>query len=148
MESVSRGRKRRQPPDLVYTLLDKTSRVAPFTTRHHADLSLARLCYAVCRLLRPEIVLETGVAYGVTTALVLKALQVNGKGRLYSIDLPPLGENADAFVGYLVPEALRARWTVNRGVSKRVLPQLLPRLGRVDLFIPDFAGVMTSPQAA
>jgi hypothetical protein len=111
--------------------------VAPFTTRHHADLILARLCYTACRVLKPEVVVETGVAYGVTTAFVLKALQVNGRGRLHSIDLPPLGENADAYVGYLVPEVLREPWTLYRGVSKRVLPKLLPRLGQVDLFIHD-----------
>ncbi len=110
---------------------------APFTTRHHGDLSLARVCYAVCRLLKPKVVVETGVAYGVTTAFVLKALQVNGTGRLYSIDLPPLGENADTYVGYLIPEALRERWVLYRGVSKRVLPKLLPRVGQVDLFIHD-----------
>lgn len=112
-------------------------RAAPFTTRHHGDFSLARVCYAACRLLKPEVVVETGVAYGVTTSFVLKALQVNGKGGLYSIDLPPLGENADAYVGYLVPEALRERWVLYRGLSKRVLPKLLPRLGQVDLFIHD-----------
>ena len=111
--------------------------VAPFTTAHHADLSFGRLCYAACRLLKPEIVVETGVAYGVTTSFILKALQVNGKGRLYSIDLPPLGENADAFVGYLVPGVLRERWTLCRGMSKRVLPKLLADLGEVHLFIHD-----------
>lgn len=113
-------------------------RVAPFTIRHHGDFSLARVCYAACRLLNPEVVLETGVAYGVTTAFVLKALQVNKKGVLHSIDLPPLGENADAYVGYLVPNPLiKDRWVLHRGVSKRILPKLLPQLERVDLFIHD-----------
>jgi hypothetical protein len=111
--------------------------VAPFTTRHHGDFSLAKTCYMACRILKPSVVIETGVAYGVTTAYVLKALELNGKGRLYSIDLPPLGKNANAYVGYLVPESLKERWVLHRGVSKRLLPKLLPHLGKVDVFIHD-----------
>jgi hypothetical protein len=111
--------------------------IAPFTTAHHADFSLARLCYIVCRFLRPDIVVETGVAYGVTTAFILKALESNGKGNLHSVDLPPLGKNADKFVGYLVPEELKDRWVLHRGVSKRVFPELLPQLKKVDIFVHD-----------
>lgn len=121
----------------VQTRMQVLEASPPFKMSHNADPILARLCYIACRLLQPEVVVETGVAYGVTTAFVLKALQVNGRGRLYSIDLPPFGENADAYVGYLVPETLKERWTLYRGVSKRVLPKLLPRLGQVDLFIHD-----------
>lgn len=121
----------------VQERIEVLEQVAPFTTKHHGDFSLARVCYAACRLLKPNVVVETGVAYGVTTAFVLKALQVNGKGKLYSVDLPPLGENADAYVGYLVPEELRGQWVLYRGVSKRVLPKLLPQLGQIDLFIHD-----------
>jgi hypothetical protein len=109
----------------------------PFTTRHHGDIGLAKVCYAACRLLQPEIVIETGVAYGVTTAFILEALQRNKKGKLFSIDLPPLGEKADAFVGFLVPEVHKERWTLHRGTSKRILPKLLPQLGHVDLFVHD-----------
>jgi hypothetical protein len=111
--------------------------IAPFTTAHHADFSLARLCFFACRLLRPNIVVETGVAYGVTTAFILKALESNGKGNLHSIDLPPLGKNANKFVGYLVPEELKDRWFLHRGVSKRVFPKLLPQLKKVDIFVHD-----------
>ncbi|MGQ9581876.1 MAG: hypothetical protein ACUVT8_13200 [Armatimonadota bacterium] len=87
--------------------------VLPFTTRHHGDFGLAKVCYAACRLLKRKVVVETGVAYGVTTAFTLRALQVNGEGVLHGIDLPPLGENADAYVGYLVSEPLRDRWMLH-----------------------------------
>lgn len=110
---------------------------APFTTKHHGDFSLARTCFIACRVLRPETVVETGVAYGVTTAFILKALQINEKGILHSIDLPPLGKNADVFVGYLVPHYLRERWMLHRGTSKSILPALLQELGHVDIFVHD-----------
>jgi hypothetical protein len=105
--------------------------------RHNADARIARLCYVACRALRPETVVETGVAYGVTTTFVLTALERNGRGQLHSIDLPPLAANADDLVGRLVPEELKSRWTLHRGASRRVLPALLARLGAVDVFIHD-----------
>lgn len=62
----------------------------PFTQTHNADFASGRLCYLVCRVLMPTIVLEKGVAYGVTSAFILQALALNGKGKLLSVDLPPL----------------------------------------------------------
>lgn len=105
--------------------------------RHNADARIARLCYIACRGLRPETVVETGVAYGVTTTFVLTALEKNGRGQLHSIDLPPLASDADGLVGRLVPGELRPRWTLHRGASRRVLPALLARVGNVDVFIHD-----------
>lgn len=109
----------------------------PFDTSHNGDFSLARSIYVICRLMSPDAILETGVAYGVTSALTLQALAVNGKGTLTSIDLPPLGKDADHNVGFLVPEELRERWHLHRGTAKRVLPALLPSLKNVDLFVHD-----------
>ncbi len=110
---------------------------APFRTSHNADASLAYLCYLLCKLIRPRVVVETGVAYGVTTAYILRALSENRQGILHSIDLPPLAENGDDFVGYLVPLELRERWCLHRGVARRILPALLDELGQVDLFCHD-----------
>ena len=110
---------------------------APFTLAHNIDFILARFCYLVCRVLKPNVVLETGVAYGVSSAFILKALEVNGQGILHSVDLPPLGCEADRFVGILIPEKLKARWRLYKGVSKRVLPRLLPLLDQVDMFVHD-----------
>jgi hypothetical protein len=104
---------------------------------HNARLGLARLCYAVCRAQRPEVVLETGVGYGVTSAFFLQALAVNGKGRLWSIDLPPLGKDADTQSGIFVPKDLRARWHFLRGRTRRLLPEVLSGLPAIDLFLHD-----------
>jgi predicted O-methyltransferase YrrM len=110
---------------------------APFKTIHNGDFALGRLCYAAVRIRRPNVVVETGVCYGVTSSFILKALQMNGKGKLFSIDLPPLGDNADDFVGRLIPDALRSNWNLYRGSSRQVLPQVLSRVGEVDLFVHD-----------
>jgi predicted O-methyltransferase YrrM len=109
----------------------------PFSPRWAADSLLARYCYLSCRLLKPEVVVETGVAYGVSSAFILKALQENGRGVLHSVDLPPLRRRYDEFWGIAVGEASRPGWSIHRGSSKRVLPGLLEKLGTVDLFLHD-----------
>jgi len=110
---------------------------ARFGMFHDADFSLARIAYAVCRQLKPAVVVETGVAHGVTTAFVLKALESNQKGELWSIDLPPLADGADDQVGYLVPAQLRSRWHLLRGRTRRLLPGLCAQLPAIDLFLHD-----------
>ena len=81
--------------------------------------------------------METGVCYGVTSAYLLQAMQQNGTGHLHSIDLPPLAKNADKFVGALIPDPLRSRWTLHRGNAQRLLPPLLRQLGPIDFFLHD-----------
>jgi hypothetical protein len=108
-----------------------------FGLAHNADLLLARCCYALCRAFQPGVVVETGVAYGVTSAFLLQALEVNGAGELYSIDLPPLGFGGHKSVGALVPERHRPKWHLMLGSSHRLLPLLLCRVGKVGLFIHD-----------
>jgi predicted O-methyltransferase YrrM len=110
---------------------------APFAAFHDGDSALARLCYVVTRAVQPERVLETGVCYGVISAFLLQGMQVNNRGQLDSIDLPPLGKNADAYVGSLVPQELRHRWILHRGTSGRLLRPLVSDRGSIDIFIHD-----------
>jgi predicted O-methyltransferase YrrM len=110
---------------------------APFGSFHNGDSLLGRICYATARALRPMVIVETGVCYGVTSSYLLQALEVNRQGALHSIDLPPLGKDAGTHVGRLIPSELRGRWTLHRGTSRRLLPGVLAGLGQVDLFIHD-----------
>ena len=109
----------------------------PFPIAHNAAPSLAQLCYALCRALRPAAVLETGVAYGVTSAFIAKALAVNGEGELHSVDRAPVRPDVESYIGALVPDELRSRWTLHRGTSRRLVPRLLPELDGLSLFIHD-----------
>lgn len=113
------------------------NKVAPFHQKHNADPKLGRLLYGLTRAVKPQIVVETGVAHGVSTAFILQALRENGAGRLHSIDLPPLAVDADRFVGTLVPEDIRDRWTLHRGSVQRLLPRVLRSVGHVGLFVHD-----------
>ncbi len=122
----------------VTARLAEISGNAPFTNLHSADFGMAQLCYAVCRALRPAVAMETGVAYGVTSAFILQALAANGNGgRLFSIDLPPLAANGDKYVGAAIDSRLRGEWALNIGPSRRIMPALLERVGKVQFFIHD-----------
>jgi methyltransferase family protein len=110
--------------------------------------------YAVLRTVRPLVAVETGVANGFSTAFSLLALQANGEGHLYSIDLPrEVGQEYEPGTfyegegragippgsesGWLIPEELKSRWSLRLGKSQDELPPLLERLGTIDTFMHD-----------
>lgn len=119
----------------------------PFNAVHNGGSLLARVCYATTRALRPNVIVETGVCYGVTSAHFLCALQRNQHGHLHSVDLPPLAKNGDAFVGSLVPPELHNDWTLHRGSTRRLLAPLLSALGPIDLFLHDSQHTLANMRA-
>lgn len=117
--------------------LDRLPTDVPFSMIYNGSPELARLCYAVVRAARPQVLVETGVCYGVTSSHILAALEENGSGMLHSIDLPPLARQADRYHGCLVPEHLRKRWRLSRGPTSRLLPKIVREVGPVDFFLHD-----------
>ncbi|MDP5169150.1 MAG: class I SAM-dependent methyltransferase [Bacteroidia bacterium] len=107
--------------------------------------------YALIRHLKPDLLVETGVCNGASTSYILKALDMNKKGKLYSIDFPEyLGRDSGVwdgkgssvlleheYSGWLVPEELRTRWELRLGKSQEELPKLLEELGAIDFFMHD-----------
>jgi predicted O-methyltransferase YrrM len=137
VEEVLREDELKRTEDQVMNGLETMPADAPFALYHNGDLVLGHLCYVLARIRRPSVIVETGVCYGVTSAFLLKAIQVNGNGVLHSIDLPPLGKAADDFVGRLVVPELRANWKLHRGRSQDLLPGIVHEKGPVDLFVHD-----------
>ena len=113
--------------------------------------------YALVRKYQPDYVVETGVGNGYSSLCLLLALDENDHGQLYSIDYPmeldePIEEfRSETYDGYggsaaippgsrpgwLIPQDYRDRWELHIGKSQRQLPQLLPELEEIDLFIHD-----------
>jgi len=95
--------------------------------------------YAAIRGLQPDIVVETGVANGISTAFFCLALENGGRGAsLHSIDLGdttllPPGKR----VGWVLPPWLRERWHLHVGNALQELPRLLDELGKIDVFVHD-----------
>jgi hypothetical protein len=102
-----------------------------------ANPAFARAVWSLAVHLRPKQAVETGVARGVTTRIILEAMHRAHSGHLWSIDRPPLDRELHDQIGAAVPSGLRKRWTLSRGTSRRVLPGLLARVGPIDLFVHD-----------
>jgi hypothetical protein len=103
-----------------------------------ADSSLCRAVWCTILHTRPKVVIETGVAHGITSRIVLEALSRNDCGHLWSIDLPfPFDHAMHADTGAAVTEACRARWSYLQGSSRQRLPPLVADVGRVEVFIHD-----------
>jgi hypothetical protein len=101
------------------------------------DRGLARVVWCLARHLSAKSVVETGVARGITSRVILEALERNGGGRLCSIDLPALDTAIHSEIGAAVPAELRERWTYVNGTSRSRLPALLSELNEIDLFVHD-----------
>jgi hypothetical protein len=101
------------------------------------DAGLVRTIWCLARHLRPNKVVETGVAHGMTSRFILEALARSGEGKLWSIDLPPLTSTLQKQVGMAVGGRYADRWSYIKGSSRLRLPGLLSRLGQIDLFIHD-----------
>src|SRR5712672_2164822 len=126
-------------PEVISELEEKGIRAGPesFWVCNDGDAGLVRAIWCLTRHLRPKKVIETGVAHGVTSRFILEALNRNGDGHLWSIDLPPLERVWRKQVGMAVGAGHSDRWTYIKGSSRRRLPGLLDELGQIDLFIHD-----------
>jgi hypothetical protein len=141
VSQIEIGRNNLDPIDLVCRAIDLCSNPC-YRLRDHL--------YLVCRYIRPEKIVETGVHHGFSSAFMLKALEETG-GRLYSIDLPNVEYETDdgrihrdvlspeSETGFVVPERLRANWELILGDSREKLPQLLQTIGEIDIFHHDSA---------
>jgi hypothetical protein len=125
--------------EVINELEAKGIRAGPesFQFWNDGDTALVRAIWCLTRHLRPKKVVETGVAHGVTSRCILEAINRSGGGHLWSIDLPPLERVWRKQVGAAVGDRYSDRWSYIKGSSRRRLPKLLSRLGRIDLFIHD-----------
>ena len=101
---------------------------------HDADEALAEAVWIISAHLKPSKVVETGVARGITSRIILESLD---QGHLWSIDLPPLFDPDASRSRSAVPGSLYAKWTYIRGDVRRHLPKLIDQLAPIDLFIHD-----------
>ena len=105
--------------------------------------SQRKAIYLCTRLLKPNLIIETGVAKGASTQAFLLALHNNKKGKLYSIELPVEGFCSDGQIhrnettAEFVDDYLKDRWELILGDSKIELPSLLNQVGNIDIFMHD-----------
>ena len=101
-----------------------------------ADPAFAEAIWCLIRRTNARKVVETGVAHGVTSRIILEALK--GRGRLWSIDYPPPGcPEIHREIGAAVGSWPGEDWALIFGSSQRRLPKLLKSVGPIDLFVHD-----------
>ena len=104
--------------------------------------------YLIVRSLKPKIVIETGVALGKSSSLILLALNHNKYGKLISVDLPnkygkKMQDGSKTYIGkknigWLIPDYLKNRWSLFLGDSKILLPKILSNSKNIpNIFIHD-----------
>lgn len=69
-----------------HRVLDELYRM-PDTSPGSIDTETGRFIHALVRLVRPELAVEVGSHYGISTLWIARALHDNGTGRLLAIDL-------------------------------------------------------------
>ena len=101
--------------------------------------------YMLVRSVKPEYFVETGVSAGESSTYILQAMHDNNFGKLISIDMPsvfvpkglttitPEGETS----GWAVPDYLKDRWELNLGKAEELLPDILKKLKKIDIFFHD-----------
>ena len=104
-----------------------------FPLDYGIEAETARALYVVIRTVRPEVVLETGVANGHTSFFITSALLKNGSGTLTSIDITDQ-------VGGVLNDTDRSVWNLSVLDHYNVrssFRDIVDSLGPIDLFIHD-----------
>ena len=109
----------------------------PYPVDYSINKNSRNFLYFICRILKPKIIVETGVAYGLSSLYILKALENNNLGKLYSIDSVFRPWHSENMIGSIIPENLKKNWNLILGSSDKVLVNLFENLDEVDIFIHD-----------
>ena len=117
--------------------LNYPSKELPYPLAHTMDDTSSLLLYSLCKIMKPEKIVETGVANGKSTSYILQALNDNNKGTLYSIDPVVRPWQSVKMVGSMIPNRLKNRWKFVEGESSKKLEPLLRSTGSIDIFYHD-----------
>ena len=105
-----------------------------FRYKHRVHLNGQQLAtWALVRLLRPKVVVETGVLDGLGSLVALRALELN---RAEGHDGVLMSFDGVAGSGWLVPDSLKSGWRFIEELTTVALERELKGL-RVDMFIHD-----------
>jgi hypothetical protein len=111
--------------------------LASYRGWNDGDHDFARAIWCLVAHSRPERVVETGVAHGLTSRVILEGMNRNEQGHLWSVDLPAVDSSLHDEIGMAVPASLRSRWTYVAGTSRQRLPGVLSDVGQLDIFVHD-----------
>jgi len=114
----------------VFVKAEEVERTCPVKMGGAAGLDLL---YWVAERLQAQHVVETGVAYGWSSLVLLLSLAKRDRGLLISTDMPYANRNNDKYVGCVVPAELRSRWQIIDRADRDALPRALRTLPSLDM---------------
>jgi len=94
-----------------------------------ADLELL---YYLAEHWRAKTMVETGVAYGWSSSVLLFSIK-NREGVLYSTDMPYPKLNNENFVGCIVPEELKSKWNLINLPDRQAFKLIDKQVASIDL---------------
>jgi len=93
------------------------------------------LIYFLILLKKPNNIIETGVAYGFSTEIILNAINKNKCGHLFSSDLPYYKiKNSTRNIGIAVSKKLKKNWTLNIKGDEIAISKFLEKINKIDFF--------------
>jgi len=109
-----------------------TARITKVINDSNSDFGgpgYTNLIYTICEKLNITNAIETGVAYGWSSAAILKSL-VKKNGTLISIDMPMLKQTDYDLIGIAVEEDLQKSWELRREPDRFGLPRAIKSIGK------------------
>jgi predicted O-methyltransferase YrrM len=119
--------------EVVERAKDWGARHAKFPENWGVEHETAQFLYNFVRAARPNKVLETGVANGTSSFVILSALHANGHGTLVSTDI-------EASIHGDMPQMLADRWTyvhLRDRIPEREMPLAFAANGPYDVYFHD-----------
>jgi predicted O-methyltransferase YrrM len=113
------------------------SKEKPYPLDYSLNADSRKFLYFLCRILKPMNIVETGVAYGLSSYYILNALEKNECGKLYSIDSIFRPWQTQKMIGAIIPDVLKKRWKLFLGKSTEKLKTTLDEFNEIDIFIHD-----------
>lgn len=113
------------------------SKEKPYPIEYSINSDSRKFLYFLCRLIKPKNIVETGVAYGISSLYILNALEKNNSGKLYSIDSIFRPWQTTQMIGAAIPDNLKIRWSLSIGKSTEKLDKVFKEAIETDIFIHD-----------
>jgi len=110
----------------------------PYPISYASQKEICRFLSAICLYTNPDVVIETGIANGFSSAYILLALDSLKKGKLISIDGIFRPWESKEKIGEAIPTELKNRHEIilEKNTLKK-LDEVLRKTGKIDIFIHD-----------
>jgi len=109
----------------------------PYSIDFGLDRSVCRLLFFLCKSIKPEIVVETGIANGFSSSYILLALSSLKNSKLISVDDLFLPWHTKEKIGAAIPNHLKNKQELIVGNAVTELKKLFKTITSIDIFIHD-----------